>query len=177
MKRADRSTHVDEREGRGSFDRPPRNPASGSHHHKVRSPSPYSRRPQGYKDKDYRDDRIAKEAGPRPRTIEANNPEIALFRPPQDTDPPHRGRGEEVGALPLFHQRDRRNPDVTVISAVERREDRPRNLAIRDTNVRQRRLVNGRGRLTKTLAIGLQIELTLLAFIAIAIEAGRLLAP
>ncbi|RYP79528.1 hypothetical protein DL770_006628 [Monosporascus sp. CRB-9-2] len=177
MKRADRSTRVDEREGRGNFDRAPRNPASGSHHHKIQSPSPYPRRPQGYNDKDYHDDRIAKEAGPRPRIIEANNPgEIALFRPPLDTDPRRQGRGEEVGALPLFHRRDRRNPDVNVISAVERREDRPRSLAIRDTNVRHRRLVNGRGRLTKSLAIGLQIELTLPAFIAVAIEAGRLLA-
>ncbi|KAK8035370.1 hypothetical protein PG993_010365 [Apiospora rasikravindrae] len=57
MKR-DRSTHGDDGRDRGRTDRPPpRGPASGSHRGRSRSLSPYSRRAQSFRDRDYsRDD-------------------------------------------------------------------------------------------------------------------------
>lgn len=62
MKR-DRSIHRDEREDRGNLGREPRIAASEMHH-RVRSPSPYSRRPRGHRDEDgYHEERSMKEGG------------------------------------------------------------------------------------------------------------------
>lgn len=79
MKR-DRSIHGDEREDRGNLGREPRIAASDSHH-RVRSPSPYSRRPRGYRDEDHHEERPTKEGDEKSRAFGANHQSGDNHRP------------------------------------------------------------------------------------------------